>query len=56
MTGNIDPIAGKQGILVHPKPNCPHYHENDVPGKCLGIDGKIVSKISAKAHLPSNIK
>ena len=46
------PVTGKQRVLVHPEPNCPHCHVNDAAGNRLDIDGKVVPNESPEAHLP----
>lgn len=50
----IDPVTGKQRVLVHPNdPKCgPHCHVNDPNGKRLDINGKEVLPDTPEAHLP----
>lgn len=49
----VDPVTGKQRILVHPDADCgPHCHVNDAEGNRLDINGNQVAPESPEAHLP----
>ena len=52
----IDPVTGKQRILIHPKPSrgSPHCHVNNPEGERLDINGDVVPPESAGAHLDLN--
>lgn len=53
----VDPVNGNQRVLVHPNASCgPHCHVNDVNGKRLDGDGKVVAPESPEAHLPLRTK
>lgn len=49
----IDPVTGKQRILIHPN-GCsgPHCHVNDPSGQRLDINGHVVMPEAKEAHLP----
>jgi hypothetical protein len=46
----VDPVTGKQRILIHPEGN--HAHVNDPSGQRLGPGGAGVAPESPDAHLP----
>jgi hypothetical protein len=46
----VDPVSGKQRVLIHPHAN--EYHINNADGERLDIDGNIVDPKSPLAHLP----
>jgi hypothetical protein len=46
----VDPVTGKQRILVHPAYG--HFHVNSPAGERLDINGQIVAPESSAAHLP----
>ena len=49
----IDPVTGKQRILIHPDADCgPHCHVNDADGNRLDGEGNVVDPESPGAHLP----
>lgn len=49
----VDPVTGKQRILVHPDAECgPHCHVNDPEGNRLDDKGNKVPPESPEAHLP----
>jgi len=49
----VDPVTGKQRVLVHPNADCgAHCHVNDSDGNRLDEDGNIVPPESPEAHLP----
>lgn len=54
----IDPVTGKQRVLIHPNPKTgcsgPHCHVNNPAGDRLDINGNIVPPESPAAHLPLN--
>lgn len=51
----VDPVTGKQRVLVHPEGASPHAHVNDPLGNRLGPDGSLVQPESPEAHLPITI-
>ena len=51
----IDPVTGKQRVLVHPNsknPSKSHAHVNNPAGERQDISGNVVPSESKKAHLP----
>jgi hypothetical protein len=46
----VDPVTGKQRILIHPDNG--HAHVNDPSGRRLGPSGQVVAPESPEAHLP----
>lgn len=43
----VDPLTGKQRILIHPNADCgSHCHVNDADGNRLDIDGNVVPPVS----------
>lgn len=49
----VDPVTGKQRVLVHPDAGCgPRCHVNDHNGDRLDINGSKVAPESPEAHLP----
>jgi len=48
----IDPVTGKQRILIHPDSTGGHVHVNNPAGERLGIGGEVVDPESPAAHLP----
>jgi hypothetical protein len=49
----IDPVTGKQRVLIHPDASCgPHCHVNNPAGERLNINGQVVPPESPAAHLP----
>ena len=49
----VDPVTGKQRILIHPGADCgSHCHVNDAEGNRLDENGNIVAPESPEAHLP----
>jgi len=49
----VDPVTGKQRVLIHPDADCgPHCHVNDPQGNRLDVNGHIVEPESPEAHLP----
>jgi hypothetical protein len=49
----VDPVTGKQRILIHPGDDA-HAHVNDPSGQRLGPSGQVVAPESPEAHLPIN--
>lgn len=47
----IDPVTGKQRVLVHPDAVPPHAHLNDEEGNRLDVNGNVVDNDSEDAHL-----
>jgi hypothetical protein len=51
----VDPVTGKQRVLVHPDakdPSKSHTHVNNPAGERQDIDGNTVAPESKDAHLP----
>lgn len=49
----VDPVTGKQRVLVHPDGlGGGHVHVNDPNGQRLGANGQPVDPDSPDAHLP----
>jgi hypothetical protein len=46
----IDPVTGRQRLLIHP--NEGEFHINNPDGERLDIDGQVVDPSSPSAHLP----
>ena len=54
MKGNgayVDPVTGKQRILINPNEESPHVHVNDSTGNRLDINGNVIDRRSPGAHL-----
>ena len=54
----IDPVTGKQRILIHPDPKQgqPHCHVNSADGERLSINGNVISPEAPEAHLPLKVE
>jgi hypothetical protein len=48
----VDPVTGKQRVLVHPDGPSPHAHVNNPAGQRLGPGNRVVEPEAPEAHLP----
>ena len=48
----VDPVTGKQRVLVHSNAEPPHAHVNNPAGERLNMSGKVVPPETPEAHLP----